>query len=223
MGDVSMELCGGTHVSRTGEIGPFRIVSESSVAAGIRRIEAATGMTAYGASVRDRTAVEDLSRTLGAAPGEVVERAGALSARIRELEKQVRKLKAGGGSSGPDPLAEPVEVNGIRVAAGRSEAADVEELKAHADSVRARIGSGVGVLGAEIDGKVSIVTVVTDDLVAGHSLKAGDVVKRIAAIIGGSGGGRPHMAMAGGKDVSKLDEALAAVPGIVSTLMRGEA
>jgi alanyl-tRNA synthetase len=221
MGDVSMELCGGTHVSRTGEIGPFRILSESSVAAGIRRIEAATGIPAYETIRSEHIAVSELSRIFNASPGDMAERAEALAAKVRDLEKQVRKLKAGGGGSGADILSDARKVNGVSVACGRQEAVDVDELKTLADSVRARIGSGVGILGAEIEGKVSIVVVVTDDLIATRSLKAGDIVKRFASVLEGSGGGRPHMAMAGGKDPAKLDAALAAAPGIVGELMKG--
>lgn len=222
MGDVSMELCGGTHVSRTGEIGPFRILSESSVAAGIRRIEATTGIPAYETIRGEHAALSDLSRIFNASPGEMGERAEALAAKVRDLEKQVRKLKAGGGaSSGSDILASMTKVDGVSVACGRQDAADVDELKTLADSVRARIGSGVGILGAEIEGKVSIVVVVTDDLIATRSLRAGDIVKRLAVVLEGSGGGRPHMAMAGGKDPAKLDLALAAAPGIVGEIMKG--
>jgi alanyl-tRNA synthetase len=222
MGDVSTELCGGTHVSRTGEIGPFRILSESSVAAGVRRIEAVTGMRAYRAGHTDRAALQNLGRVLNAAPDELVDRMEALTAKVRDMEKQIRRLKTEGGpSGGPDILANAVTVDGVRVAAGRRNATDVEELKAFADTVRERLGSGVGVLGAEIEGKVSIVVVVTDDLTAKRSLRAGDIVKRIAPMVGGSGGGRPHMAMAGGRDPSKLDEALAAAPGIVGELLKG--
>ena len=221
MGDVSAELCGGTHVHRTGEIGPFRIVAESSVAAGVRRIEAVTGTRAYEIIRGEHRAVQELGRKLNAAPVEMADRVDALTIRIRDLEKQVRKLKTEGSFGGPDILSGAVEVKGIKVAAGKVDVADVEELKTLADSIRARIGSGVGVLLAEIDGKVSIVSMVTDDLVAKNTVKAGDIVKRIAPIVGGSGGGRPHMAMAGGRDASKLDEALAAVPGVVSELIKG--
>ena len=221
MGDVSAELCGGTHVHRTGEIGPFRIVAESSVAAGIRRIEAITGTRAYETIRSEHHAVMELGRKLNAAPGEMAERIDTLAVRIRELEKQIRKLKTEGTHGGPDVLSGASIVKGVKVAAGKVEVADVEELKTIADSIRARIGSGVCVLGAEIEGKVSIIAVVTDDLVANNTVKAGDIVKRIAPIVGGSGGGRPHMAMAGGRDASKLDEALEAVPGVVAELIKG--
>ncbi|MHB9029133.1 MAG: DHHA1 domain-containing protein, partial [Candidatus Latescibacterota bacterium] len=221
MGDISREFCGGTHVRRTGEIGPFRIVSESSVAAGIRRIEAVVGLRAYDLIRREHRAVQELGRKLNAGPDDFAERVDAFSTRIRDLEKQVKKLKSGGVFGAGDFLAGAVEVNGFKVASGRVDAENVEELKSMADAVREKMGSGVGVLGAEIDGKASIVVVVTDDLIAKQSLKAGDIVKRVAAVVGGSGGGRPHLAMAGGKDAAKLDEALAAVPGLVGELIKG--
>jgi alanyl-tRNA synthetase len=221
MGDISREFCGGTHVGRTGEIGPFRILSESSVAAGIRRIEAITGLRAYDLMRREHRAVQELGRKLNAAPDDFAERIDAFSAKIRELEKQVRKLKSGGVFGAGDFLSGAVELDGFRVAAGRVEAENVDELKSMADAVREKIGSGVGVLGAEIEGKASIVVVVTDDLISKKSLKAGDIVKRVAAAVGGSGGGRPHMAMAGGKDPAKLEEALASVPGLVKELIKG--
>ncbi len=221
MGDLSTEFCGGTHVGRSGEIGPLRIVSESSVAAGIRRIEAVTGMRAYDLIRREHRTIQDLSRRLNAAPDELSERVDALSVRIKDLEKLVKKLKSGGTFGLSDFLSGAVEVNGVKVAAGRVEAENTDELKSLADAVRENLGSGVGVLGTETEGKVSIVVVVTDDLVSGRSLKAGDIVKRLAAVVGGSGGGRPHMAMAGGKDASRLDEALASSSIVVGDLMKG--
>jgi alanyl-tRNA synthetase len=221
MGDISREFCGGTHVRRTGEIGPFRIVSESSVAAGIRRIEAVTGMRAYDLIRREHRTMQELGRKLNAAPEDFTERVETFSAKIRDLEKQVKKLKSGGVFGAGDFLTGALEVDGFRVASGRVDAENVEELKSMADTVREKIGSGVGVLGAEIDGKASIVVVVTDDLIAKQSLKAGDIVKRIAAAVGGSGGGRPHMAMAGGKYPAKLDEALTTVPGLIEELIKG--
>jgi alanyl-tRNA synthetase len=221
MDEISLELCGGTHVTRTGRIGPFRIVSESSVAAGIRRIEAVTGTRTWQLIHREHVLARDLSRMLNASPDEVGERVEALSLKVRDLEKQVKRFKSGGGfGGGPDILSGAVEVKGIKVVAGKVEAEDVEELKTMADTVREKIGSGVGILGAEIGGKVSVVAVVTDDLIRSRGLKAGDIVRRVAEKVGGSGGGRPHMAMAGGKDPEKLAEALASAPSIVGELAK---
>ena len=219
MGDVSLELCGGTHISSTGRIGLFRIVTESSVAAGIRRIEAVTGMHAYETAHREHAVLADLSRNLNVSADELSERVTALAARIRDLEKEVKRLRTQGAFSADGMISNAVEVKGVKVAFGRLDAADAEELKAAADTVRERIQSGVGVLGAAINGKVTIVVMVTDDLIEKRSLKAGDIVKKIARTVGGSGGGRPHMAMAGGKDAAKLDEALSSAPDVVGSFL----
>jgi len=219
MGDVSLELCGGTHVSDTGNIGPFRIVSESSVAAGIRRIEAVTGILAFEAARTEHDLVTDLGKTLNISPADLRERIEGMASRIRELEKEVTRLRTQGPSAGTDILGNSVDVNGVRVAFGKMEVGDANELKAAADAVRKKIGSGVGVLGAALDGKVSIVVMVTDDLIDTRGLKAGAIVKELAAIVGGSGGGRPHMAMAGGKDVDRLDEALESSPAVVGKFL----
>ncbi len=219
IGDVSKELCGGTHVPATGRIGPFRIISESSVAAGIRRIEGVTGMRAYGLAVDEHDLVASLSQRLAVIPGEIGDRVTALAVKVKDLEKEIKRLRTQGGAAGPDAALETVEVAGVKVLYGRMEVGDANELKMAADAVRQKLGSGVGVLGTVIEDKVSIVVTVTDDLIKDRSLKAGDLVKEIAALVGGSGGGRPHLAMAGGKDVDKLDDALAAAPGIVERFL----
>ncbi|MBT4482609.1 MAG: alanine--tRNA ligase, partial [Candidatus Latescibacteria bacterium] len=219
MGDVSLELCGGTHVSSTGCIGLFRIVSESSVAAGIRRIEAVTGMHAFKLARKEHTIISELSHNINAVPRKLVGRVNILVEKVRDLEKEIKRLRTRSAFGGDDILSQAVDVRGIRVAFGRMDVADTGELKALGDTVRDKIGSGVGVLGAAINGKVTIVVIVTDDLIEKHSLKAGDIVKKVAKIVGGSGGGRPHMAMAGGKYVSKLDEALNTTPAVIEELL----
>jgi alanyl-tRNA synthetase len=221
MGNVSLELCGGTHVSRTGRIGTFIILSESSVAAGIRRIEAVTGLNAYRTARAERNLLHSVSQNLNTLPENIVDRIEGLSLKIRELEKEIKRLRTESAFGGDDILSKAVNVDGIKVAFGRIAARNAEELKTAADKVREKIGSGVGVLGAEIDGKVSIVVTVTDDMIQKRSLKAGDIVKIIAELIGGSGGGRPHMAMAGGKDVTKLDSALESAPDVVARFLKG--
>lgn len=223
MDEISLELCGGTHVTRTGRIGPFRIVSESSVAAGIRRIEAVTGFKAWQSIRKEHALFREMSRILNVPPDEISERVESLTLKVRDLEKQIKRIKAGGGGfeGGQDILSHTVEVKGIKVASGKVEAEDVEELKTFADMVREKIGSGVGILGAEIGGKVTVVVVVTDDLIMNRGLKAGDIVRKVAEKVGGSGGGRPHMAMAGGKNPEKLAEALASAPSIVAELAKG--
>jgi len=219
MGDVSLELCGGTHVHDTGTIGSFRIVSESSVAAGIRRIEAITGIRAYEAARAEHDLVMDIGKMLNIGSADLPARIEGMASRIRELEKEVTRLRTQGLAAGTDILGNSVDVKGVRVAFGRMEAGDTNELKAAADAIREKIGSGVGVLGAAVDDKVSILVMVTDDLIDTRGLKAGAIVKELAAIVGGSGGGRPHMAMAGGKDVDRLDEALESSPAVVEKFL----
>lgn len=219
MGDVSLELCGGTHVKNTGRIGLLRILSESSVAAGIRRIEAVTGMRAYGIARKEHALVSDLSLRLNASPDDLADRVESLASRIRDLEKEIKRLRTEGAFSGDDILSNAVDVKGVKVVAGRMDVADANELKSAADTVRDKLKSGVVVLGAVAGGKVSIVAAVTDDIIQGRSLKAGDIVKKLAVMVGGSGGGRPHMAMAGGKDADKLDDALASAQNVVGDLL----
>ncbi|MBN1290777.1 MAG: alanine--tRNA ligase, partial [Candidatus Latescibacteria bacterium] len=221
MGNVSLELCGGTHVTRTGRIGFLRILSESSVAAGIRRIEAVTGMRSYNLAKSEHDVLTDVGSRLNVSSDKIVERIDGLVSRIRDIEKEIKQLKTEGAFGvGSDILSRIVEVDGVKIAYGRIDVSDPAELKTFADSVREKLGSGVGVIGAAVNGKVTIVVTVTDDLISKRSLKAGDIVKKVAECVGGSGGGRPHMAMAGGKDIEKLDEALASVPGLVEGLLK---
>jgi len=222
MGDISLELCGGTHVANTGRIGLFRIESESSVAAGIRRIEAVTGMRSYELSRNERDILTEIRSRLNARTEDVIERIDSLISNTRTLEKEMKRIKTEGTFGGStDILSNAVDVDGVKVAFGRLEVADAGELKTFADSVRDKLGSGVGVLGAAINGKATIVVTVTDDVISKHSLKAGDIVREIAPHIEGSGGGRPHMAMAGGKKISALDEALEASITVVAELKKG--
>jgi len=220
IGDISRELCGGTHVSATGRIGLFRIVSESSVAAGIRRIEAVAGMRSIELAGKERTVVSILNRELNTSTDELPERVRSLSERIRALEKDIKRLKTEGAFGGADILSRTEKVAGVTVAFSRMDVEDTNELKTAADAVREKLGSGVGVIGSAMNGKVSIVVTVTDDLIGTRGLRAGDIVKKIAGIVGGSGGGRPHLAMAGGKNVSKLDEALSLAPSIVGEFLK---
>ncbi|MFC1529034.1 alanine--tRNA ligase [Candidatus Latescibacterota bacterium] len=174
MGDITLELCGGTHVSSTGCIGLFRIVTESSVAAGVRRIEAVTGMCAYELARKEHTIISELSRNLNAAPEELIERVNGLGEKIRDFEKEIKRLRTKGAFSGNAILSRAIEVRGIKVAFGRMDVADTGELKDMGDTVREKIGSGVGVLGTALNGKATILVIVTDDLIEKHSLKAGE-------------------------------------------------
>ncbi len=206
---VSLELCGGTHVERTGEIGSFAVVSESSVAAGVRRIEAVTGRTAVSRARQNAELVRELTDVLKAAPDETLERARELAAETSRLRKEIERerQKAAGGSV--DSLLDGArEVAGVRLLAARTDAADIKTLRAQADRLRDMLGSGAGLLATVIDGAVIVIAVVTDDLIENGTLKAGDLVREVAGVLGGRGGGKPHLAQGGGGDPARLEQAL---------------
>ena len=207
--EVSLELCGGTHVERTGEIGAFAVVSESSVAAGVRRIEAVTGRTASARARHDAELVRELVVVLKTAPDEMLAKAREIAAETSELRKTIEKerQKAAGGSI--DSLIEEArEVRGLRMLSVRTDAPDIKTLRGQADRLRDRLGSGAGLLAAVTEGGVILIAVVTDDLVRAGTLKAGDIVREAAAVMGGRGGGKPHLAQAGGGDPAQLEQAL---------------
>ena len=213
--DFSQELCGGTHVAMTGEIGPFLIVSEGSVAAGVRRIEAVTGDGAIERMLTQARVLDESGRALRATWSEVPAGIESLQERLRGLERENERLRGQlAGARAGDMLDRAIEVNGLRVLAARADVDGKEALRQMGDRLRDRMGSGVVVLGAVIEGRPSLLAMVTPDLVA-RGVKAGDIVRETAAIVDGRGGGRPELAEAGGKDAAKLDQALAAVPGIV--------
>ena len=214
----SKELCGGTHCRRTGEIGLFRIVSESGVAAGVRRIECLTGSGALDSLKRLEADVRELSDLLKVAPGEVVARTRKLSEQLKEKERELAevKLKMASTSSGDSQAR---EIKGVQVHAQRTDGLDVNGMRALADQLRDKLRSGVVALGAANDGKVSLLVVVTKDLVG--RLKAGDLIKEMATEVGGTGGGRPEMAQAGGKNPEGLGTALEKVFGLVQKALEG--
>jgi len=206
--EISHELCGGTHVNHTGDIGHFRITSETGVSAGIRRIEAVTGYKALDEVVHDRKTIEKFRELLHSHGSDTAEKLEKFIIEKKELDKEVEKLrKTGGGINIQDLLKNAVEKNDSKVLAKRVKVPNMDALKDLGDAVREKVGSGIGFLGAEIDGKATLVCVVTDDLIS-KGIKAGDLVKRAAEAMGGGGGGRPHLATAGAKNAEKLDEAL---------------
>ena len=221
IGDFSLELCGGTHVRSTGEIGAFDLLSESGIAAGVRRSEALTGAGAERAVRLRRQVLADLGTRLNAAPEELADKIEALLGRNRQLERSLGELRRRVAVLETSDLSNGArEVEGVTVVARRTEVEDVPSLRAMADGLRESLGSGVGVLGADIGGKVSFIAVVTDDLIKGRGLKAGDIVRGVAQLAGGSGGGKAHLAQAGGRDPGKLDEALEQVAHIVEQQLK---
>jgi len=217
----SQELCGGTHVHQTGEIGLFRIVSEGSVGAGVRRIDAVTGRAAQHL-VQQRLGVLDAAAThLGVQPEEADRAVLRLLGDLHRRQKEIADLRRELARLEYEKLLRQVqEVDGVNVLAARVHAADVETLREMTDWLRTQLGSVVIVLGAVIGEKPSFVAAVTPDLVE-KGLKAGNVIKRVARVVGGGGGGRPTLAQAGGRDPRRLDEALALVPKVVRELTDG--
>ncbi|MHB9040799.1 MAG: alanine--tRNA ligase [Melioribacteraceae bacterium] len=200
-GDFTMEFCGGTHVKNSSQIGLFKILSESSIASGVRRIEAVTGAGVEKFIKEQQLRIEN---------GEL--RINELHDEKKKLEKELAELQLKAKLGGLDSiLSSPSDVNGIKVFKGKVSAANMDELKSMGDELREKMKNGAGVLISEIDGKVGIVAVVSDDLIKEKKILAGNIVKQVAQVVGGSGGGKPHLATAGGKDVSKIDEALAGV------------
>jgi alanyl-tRNA synthetase len=217
----SMELCGGTHVRATGDIGLFMITEEAGVAAGVRRIEAITGGAAVARAQHDRSVLADVVAALGAPPAHAVESVHRLQSEAKRLTREIEQLKMkaalGGSSSKGTSVDEPVEVGGVKLVTKRVTGLEKSALRGVSDSLRDRLGSGVVVLASESDGKVGLIVSVTKDLTA--KLQAGRIVKELAPIIGGGGGGRPDFAEAGGKDPSKIDELLAKAPAVIRTLL----
>lgn len=212
----SQELCGGTHVERTAQIGSLHIVSEGSAAAGVRRIEAVTGRAAQELVQRRLLALEQTAAFLGVPPEDVYRRSIDLLAQLHENEKTIKELQRKlARSEFETMLTKTHEVSGVKVISLRVDAPDVAMLREMSDWFRDRLGSGVVVLGTIIESKPSIIATVTEDLTR-RGLHAGHLVKKIAEVVGGGGGGKPTMAQAGGKDASHLNEALAKVDHLVS-------
>ena len=209
-GDLSTELCGGTHVDRVGDIGQFRIVSESAIGAGIRRIVAVAGEQAVENMQQVDTRLHHIAAMLKVSPDAVDQRLEQLLERSRALEKEVDALKSSLASSSSDELAaSAVDIDGIKVLTSRNDGADARALRDSVDHLKDVLGSAIIVLAGAENGKVRIAAGVTKDLTA--SFRAGDLVNFVAAQVGGKGGGRPDFAQAGGNQPEKLDAALASV------------
>jgi alanyl-tRNA synthetase len=213
----SKELCGGTHCRHTGDIGLFRIVSETGVAAGVRRIEAQTGSGAFALMKKLEADIRELSDLLKVGQSELVSKTRKVMEQLKDKERALEglQLKMAAGSMAPSKAQ---TIAGVQVHVQRTDGLDVNGMRALADQLRDKLKSGVVALGAANEGKVSLLVVVTKDLIA--RLKAGDLIKEMAAEVGGTGGGRPEMAQAGGKDPAKLDAALEKVFGLVERMLQ---
>ena len=210
----SMELCGGTHVAATGEIGVCKILSESSVAAGVRRIEALTGEAALQQMHEHEQELRKASGLLKSAPQEVAQKVERLIVTARDSEKEVERLKMQLATLRVEALVEQArEIAGVKVIAAQIDNFDAKGLRNVADVLRGKIQSGIVVLGTVLNDRVALIAAVTKDL--SKTYHAGNIIKEVARIVGGSGGGRPDMAQAGGKDVGKLSDALQRVFHIV--------
>jgi alanyl-tRNA synthetase len=210
MGDVSTELCGGTHVKRTGDIGFFKIVAESGVAAGVRRVEAVTGEGALAWVQEQEAKLHEAAAALKAPVAEVAAKIAQMLDNLKLLERELSKAKSRLASSqGEDLAGQAVDVKGAKVVAASLEGADARTLRETVDKLKDQLKSAAIVLGAVADGKVSLIAGVTNDLTA--KVKAGELVNFVAQQVGGKGGGRPDMAQAGGTEPAKLAAALQSV------------
>lgn len=210
----SMELCGGTHVNRTGDIGMFKILSEASVASGVRRIEAVTGEGSLWKIREEEEVLKDVAQLLKSSDAELKNKVQALLDELKSKERELSTLKSKlAGSLVDEVLGKKQDVKGVSLVVSRTDELDADGMRQLIDTLKAKMGSGVIVLGSGKPDQITFIAGVTKDLTG--KVKAGDIVKEVAKITGGGGGGRPDLAQAGGKDVSKVDEALRQVPSIL--------
>jgi len=217
-GFYSKELCGGTHVARIGDIGVLKIVSEESVAAGVRRIEAVTGVGALEHYQQQAQTLRELASRLNVGEDTLLASVEKLSQMARTLEKELGEQKRKGALNQLDDLFSHAQtIKGVKVVVGEVANVDREGLRQLVDSLRQKLGSGIVALGMPEDGKVALIAGVTKDLTA--KVHAGKLIQALAKRVGGSGGGRPDLAEAGGKDTSALKSALQSVPGLLEPLL----
>ena len=216
----SKELCGGTHVSATGDIGVFKIVSQESIAAGVRRLEALTGPGAFQRFLEDEELLDRIQSEYRVARHDIPALIERLQGQIRSLERRVTELETASARSGMDRfLAATRQVSGVKVLASEVPQMDRERMRGLADELKQKLGSGVVILGTPQDGKVALVVMVTRDI--SERLPAGKIVREIAALVGGSGGGRAELAEAGGKDPDKLADAIQQSYAVVESMLSG--
>jgi alanyl-tRNA synthetase len=216
--NFSVELCGGTHASRTGDIGLLRVAAESGVASGVRRIEAVTGGTALQLVDQAEQRLAAVCEVVKGNADNVVDKVAGLRGENRDLEKEISRLKQKlASSAGGDLTAGAVEVAGVKVLAANVEGADAKSLRDTLDQCKNKLGSGVILLSAITDDKVALAAGVTSDLTG--RVKAGDLMREMAQRLGGKGGGRPDMAQGGGTDVDALPQMLKSVPEWVAAVL----
>ena len=220
MGDFSTELCGGTHVSNTGVISVFKILSESGVAAGIRRIEALTGNGVFAYYEGLEKTMAEAARTVKATPAGLLERLEHLMAEIKTLQSENESLKSKAAKEALGDVMDQVkEIKGVKLLASSVSGVDMNGLRDLGDSLKARLGEGVIVLASDMDGKVNLIAMATDGAMA-KGAHAGNLIKGIAALVGGGGGGRPNMAQAGGKNPAGIDAAIRETEKVLETQIR---
>lgn len=211
----SKELCGGTHVKRTGDIGSFKIISEGGVAAGIRRVEAVTGTNVMDFVHSLESKMHEAAQLLKTAPHDLPQRVSQLQEQLKHLERELERVNTKlAASQGDDLVDQAKDLRGLKVLAAQLDSADAKVLRDTMDTLKAKLKSAAIVLAAVQDGKVSLIAGVTSD--ATNRIKAGELVNFVAQQVGGKGGGKPEMAMAGGSDPSGLSKALAAVDAWVA-------
>ncbi len=214
--NFSLELCGGTHVKQTGAIGPFIIIYEGSIASGVRRIEALTGNAAVEYMQNARTNLQKIGEMLNARDNELVSKTADLIEKKRHADKEISRLNSKLAGEGSDNLLENAEViNNISVLVHEVPDADMPQLKELGDLIREKANNTIALLGSKANDKLSFVCIVTDDLVKSGKYKAGDLIRQVAGVAGGGGGGRPHMATAGGKDPDKFDAAMQKIKELI--------
>ena len=220
MGDFSRELCGGTHVANTGVITAFKIVSESGIAAGVRRIEALTGEGVFAYYREQEAVLAEAAKLLKASPASVLEKIGHLLAEVKALQSENESLKSKAAKDALGDVMDQIkEVKGVKVLAARVDGVDMNGLRDLGDQLKEKLGEGVVVLASAADGKVSLMATATDGAMKAGA-HAGNLIKAIAVCVGGGGGGRPNMAQAGGKNPAGIDEALTKVTEVLEDQMK---
>jgi alanyl-tRNA synthetase len=213
---ISAELCGGTHVGATGQIGFFQIVSESSIGSGLRRIQAVTGKGAETYVEHNFVSLTRIAQAVGTSPAAAHEKVAVLLAELEETRKKLAGMeKELSRKSAGDIMDKAEVINGVKVLAAKIDNMRIDSLREASDALREKLGSGIIVLGSVCEGKPAFIAVVTPDLVQ-KGYHAGEIVKKVAQVAGGGGGGKPGIAQAGGKDPAKVDEALALVKTLIN-------